>query len=69
MSLPEGARAHLAEVLLVSLPEGSAESAADELPGAWLEEIRRRREEIDEGSVQLVPGEEVMARLRQRIQE
>lgn len=67
LSLPEPSRAHLAEVLLASLPEEDEQApAVDELPQAWLTEIRRRRQEIEEGKVELVPGEEVMARLRQR---
>jgi putative addiction module component (TIGR02574 family) len=65
LSLPEGARAHLAEALLASLPDSPA-TAPDELPRAWLEEIRRRRQEIDAGKVELISGEDVMDRLRQR---
>jgi putative addiction module component (TIGR02574 family) len=66
LSLPEGARANLAEALLASLPDGPA-AASDELPRVWLEEIRRRRQEIEEGKVKLISGEDVMDRLRQRI--
>ena len=57
LSLPEPSRAHLAEVLLASLPEEDApERGVEELPQAWLAEIRRRRQEIEEGKVELVPA-------------
>jgi putative addiction module component (TIGR02574 family) len=67
LSLPEPTRAHLAEVLLASLPEEEVDAPpGDELPHAWLEEIRRRRKEIEEGKVKLLPGEEVMTRRNRR---
>ena len=38
-----------------------------EIDQAWKEEIKRRVAEIEEGRVQLIPGEEVSARLRKII--
>jgi len=55
LRLPLQARAHLAQKLLESL---------DQLPEAearqlWLVEAQRRADEIDQGKVQLVSGEEL----------
>jgi hypothetical protein len=58
LSLSEPMRAHLAEVLLASLPEESGDAhEVEELPQLWVDEIRRRRKEIAEGKVKLVPGQ------------
>ena len=46
--------------LLSSLESPSSE----ELRAEWLEEARRRAEELDSGSVQAVPGEDVLAKAR-----
>jgi Putative addiction module component len=35
----------------------------------WMEEIERRTEEFDSGKVQSIPAEEVMRRLRERIDD
>ncbi|MBA2409802.1 MAG: addiction module protein [Gammaproteobacteria bacterium] len=53
-------RAKLAQKLLLSLDELS-ESELDQL---WLDEAERRAREIDEGIVQLVPGDEVSRKAR-----
>jgi putative addiction module component (TIGR02574 family) len=57
--LDEGERATLAGLLLESLDQPP-------IPGveaAWAEEIERRVKELDAGEVELVPWEEVKARL------
>jgi putative addiction module component (TIGR02574 family) len=65
LALPEAARARLAEVLLDSLPEESDDAPLSEpLPDAWIEEIRRRLAEIEDGRATLLPGEEVIRRLK-----
>jgi putative addiction module component (TIGR02574 family) len=62
LELPEEDRDRIADSLWRSVHGGTAESIAQE----WNLEIERRIAEIDEGKVQLVPGDEVMARLRAR---
>jgi putative addiction module component (TIGR02574 family) len=62
LALPPDARATLAEDLLDSL-------TADEqrrIDSMWAEEAERRDEEIENGIVTAIPGEEVLNRLRSR---
>jgi putative addiction module component (TIGR02574 family) len=63
LELPEEDRDRLADSLWRSVHGGTAESIAAE----WNIEIKSRIAEIDEGKVQLVPGDEVMTRLRTRL--
>ena len=60
LHLTKEERARLIQRLLLSL-ESPAE---EELRNDWLLEARRRAEELDNGSVQAVPGEEVMKKAR-----
>jgi len=53
-------RARLAEELLASL-EGNVEPEVD---AAWDEEVRKRIAEVENGTVKLVPADEVFARVR-----
>ncbi len=62
LSLPPGARAMLADHLLESL---DAENQK-EIEALWAEEAERRMEEIREGKVQPIDGEQVMRELRAR---
>jgi putative addiction module component (TIGR02574 family) len=62
LSLPPGARAMLAGHLLESL-DAEDQKRIDML---WAEEAERRDKEIEDGSVNAIPGEEVMNRLRSR---
>ena len=62
LALPPGARAMLAEHLMESL---DAENQA-EIDALWAEEAERRARELEDGTVQAIPGEEVMNRLRSR---
>ena len=48
------------------LAETLEEPAQAEIDAAWANEIESRFREIDEGKVTLIPGEEVMERLRSR---
>lgn len=61
LKLTETERAELAHSLLLSLgePSGGAFEAA------WLEEARRRADELDSGSAKPVPAEEVSTKARQ----
>lgn len=60
--LSERERAELALALIESL-DVETETGVDE---AWQAEIDRRIAEIDGGEVQLIPGDEVFARLRRK---
>ncbi|MGQ0698865.1 MAG: addiction module protein [Panacagrimonas sp.] len=60
LQLPMPARAALAHKLLESLDELS-ETEAEQL---WLDEAERRAAEIDNGTVQLVPSDEVSRKAR-----
>jgi putative addiction module component (TIGR02574 family) len=59
MALDPRERDEVAEALWQS-------AAADEFTPEQRDEIHRRIEAIDSGQVQLIPGEQVMAELRQR---
>jgi len=61
--LSESERAELALSLIESL-DGEADTGIDE---AWQAEIDRRVAEIDRGDVELIPGDEVFARLRRKL--
>lgn len=56
-NLPRDERARLAEALLASLEDEG------EIEEAWREEIRRRLDAVRDGSVEMIPAEEVYARL------
>jgi len=57
LALPPDLRAILADRLLESLVPQTL--SQEEIDAAWL--VERRSQEIDEGRVTLIPGEEVMA--------
>jgi putative addiction module component (TIGR02574 family) len=61
--LSDAERAELALSLIESL-DGPADPDVEE---AWRLEIERRIGQIDRGEVQLIPGDEVFARLRRRL--
>lgn len=60
MSLAPEVRAELAERLIGSL----AEDVSPEITKAQLAEVRRRIAEVESGEVELIPGDEVLARAR-----
>lgn len=62
LSLPPGERAMLADHLLESLDWAKQK----EIDALWAAEAERRSQEIDDGVVTPIPGEEVMNRLRAR---
>jgi putative addiction module component (TIGR02574 family) len=62
VSLPEAARISLIEKLLSSLHL----PISAEVDRLWAEEAERRVRQIEGGEVDLIPGEEVFARLRQK---
>ena len=59
MKLEPSTRAMIAETLLDSLDVGADFPVSD----AWREEIRRRCVEIDNGTVELIPGDRAMEEL------
>ena len=56
-------RSELIRTLIAEL-DGPAEAGVER---AWVEEARRRHEELQAGTVQAVPGEEVFENLRARL--
>jgi putative addiction module component (TIGR02574 family) len=68
LKLPSPERAQLAHRLIVSLDEDDDEDPA-EIERAWEEEIRRRIAELEAGTAELIPAEEVFAELRSRPRE
>jgi len=65
LELSASERAQLAHRLIVSLDDDVEDDPA-EVERAWEDEIRRRLEEIDAGTAELIPAEEVFAELRSR---
>jgi putative addiction module component (TIGR02574 family) len=63
LSLNPDDRVEIAESLILSLDE---ERAAD-IEAAWAAEIKRRLESIDRGEVKLIPADEVMRSMRERL--
>jgi putative addiction module component (TIGR02574 family) len=61
--LSEQERAELALSLIESL-DGPSDSDVEQ---AWRKEIKRRVAQVERGEVQLIPGEEVFARVRRRL--
>ena len=61
-ALPPEDRARLAEELLASLDPRETEVEA-----AWDEELRRRIDEVERGTVQLVPADQAFAQVRRAL--
>jgi len=61
LRLPASERARLAERLIASLDEDA------EVDRAWIEEVRRRDEELDSGAVQSLPLEDSLRDLRDQL--
>jgi putative addiction module component (TIGR02574 family) len=62
LALPPGLRAMLAERLLKSL-DAQQQAEVDML---WAEEAERRVQAVEQGTVTLIPGEQVIRELRSR---
>ena len=63
LALPSEERALLADRLVESLD--SAE--ANRLDQLWAAEAKRRRNEVRKGSVETIPGDEALARVRRSL--
>jgi hypothetical protein len=64
LSLPNESRALLADKLVESL-EFDTDSA---IQAVWVTEAKRRRDEVRDGSVQPIPGEDALAQVRRLIE-
>ena len=58
-ALPPEERIRLAEELISSVQDSD-----EEIEAAWAEEIERRLEEVENGTANLIPAEEVFAEIR-----
>lgn len=63
MTLPPEARAQIADQLLDSLNPQQAD-----IDAAWQTEIEARIREVEEGRAELIPHDQAMAQVRQRLQ-
>lgn len=62
-ALPQEDRAELAHFLIHSLDAGAGQDYTQE----WQDEVRRRLDEIDSGTVQTLAAEDVFAELRREL--
>jgi len=62
LALPEAERAEVA----ARLQESTGGFASPEIAAAWEEEIAARLREIDDGSVELIPAEDVHRELQKK---
>lgn len=65
LALPSVSRALLAEKLVESL-EFDTDST---IQAAWITEAKKRRDQVRDGSVQPVPGEEALAQVRRLLEQ
>jgi putative addiction module component (TIGR02574 family) len=63
LSLPSELRAQLADLLVESLEGDDIEEPQE----AWVAEAKRRRDDVRDGKVRTVPGEEALSRVRDSI--
>ena len=63
LSLPCEDRIYLVDKLLKSLNAPSRE----EIDRAWADEAEQRINELDSGSIQAIPGEQVFAEIKKRL--
>ncbi len=65
LALPSASRALLAEKLVESL-----EFDIDpDIQAAWITEAKKRRDEVRDGIVQPIPGEEALAQVRRLLEQ
>lgn len=67
LELDRQERAALAASLLNSLEDGEDDLGPEEWDALWQQEVERRLRELDEGRVEALPAEVVMAELRARV--
>lgn len=66
LELPANERARIARRLIESLDDPTDEVDEEAVETAWKVEIERRIEQMDRGEVEMIPAEEVFARIRER---
>ncbi|MDJ0682057.1 MAG: addiction module protein [Xenococcaceae cyanobacterium MO_167.B52] len=64
LSLPSASRAILADKLVESL-EFDTDSTIQSI---WVTEAKKRRDEVRDGSVQAIPGDQALAQVRRMIE-
>lgn len=67
LSLGEKDRAFIAQRLIESLDGVESELSQEEIDRAWVEEIKRRRDDIRKGRTELLDGEDVVAEIREEL--
>jgi len=67
MKLSCDERAKLSEELWWSLHPPAEDVSQEEIDASWDAEIKRRVEEIYSGTVDLIPGEQVLAKMQQHL--
>lgn len=67
MQLPVKERSELAHRLIVSI-DSEPDGTPEEIAKAWDEEIARRVADMEAGRTRWIPADEVMARLRRKIE-
>jgi hypothetical protein len=60
MKMPSEARARLADLLVQSLDDAPLNS----IDRAWVDEAKRRRDEVREAKVNTIPGDEAIQQVR-----
>jgi Putative addiction module component len=65
MALPSLSRALLAEKLVESLEFDTDPT----IQAAWVVEAKKRRDQVRDGSVQPIPGEEALAQVRRLLEQ
>lgn len=66
LELPANERARIAKRLIESLDHPADEVDEAAVETAWKVEIERRIEQMDRGEVEMIPAEEVFARIGER---
>ncbi|MEM8832457.1 MAG: addiction module protein [Cyanobacteria bacterium P01_G01_bin.19] len=64
LSLPSASRAILADKLVESLEFDTDPT----IQSIWVTEAKKRRDEVRDGSVQAIPGEQALAQVRRMIE-
>lgn len=66
-ALPEQERIRLANSLYDSIGTAEDQESEADVSAAWDAEIKRRLDEIDSGAVEMIPLEDVLARMDARL--